>query len=152
MNPTVSSTVEQLEWALIRVMRRVNAPRSHEALMERAGVQLERSGYVLLVRVSEAGTLRLGALAEVAGVDASTASRQAKELCERGLLARVTDPDDGRAVRLTTTPAGEDALDRLRTARRASIEELLDGWAPEDVHSLGRLLDQFADSLEAASQ
>jgi DNA-binding MarR family transcriptional regulator len=58
-------------------------------------------------------------LAEHAGTDPMMTSQVVRALESKGLLVREADPDDGRAWRLRTTPAG------TRLARRAvaAVEE-----------------------------
>jgi DNA-binding MarR family transcriptional regulator len=141
--------VDQVERALLRVVRRANAPRTHDRFVARSGINLERASYVLLVRLGESGPLRLGELADLVGVDASTASRQVKVLFDRGLVERVPDSGDRRCVVLGITDAGEEVLQRGRASRHESITELVDGWSDRDVQSLGRLLERLADAFEA---
>ncbi len=56
------------------------------------------------------GPLRVGALAEKAGISAPTTSRLVDCLAERGLVLRTTDPDDHRATRISLSPSGAAAL------------------------------------------
>lgn len=145
---TEVGSIDLIEQALIRVMRRANHPRSHDAFVARAGIAIEKAGYVLLVRIGEAGSMRLSELADVAGVDPSTASRQVKGLIDRGFVTRIPDPVDGRAALLALTPGGAAALDMLRRARHERFEEMLAEWSDRDLATLGRLLDRLATAFE----
>ena len=42
---------------------------------------------------------------------------------DRGLVTRVTDPDDRRVARLTLTPAGAETLRRSRSMRTAFLAD-----------------------------
>src|SRR3954463_8251829 len=61
------------------------------------GDAIDYSAFPLLKLLSHQGPMRLSALASVLGLDASTVSRHARQLEDRGLLERTGDPDDGRA-------------------------------------------------------
>ena len=60
------------------------------------------------------GPMRVGALAERAGISAPTTSRLVDCLEERGLIVRTCDPDDHRAIRVSLSPEGEAALSGVR--------------------------------------
>ena len=47
----------------------------------------------------------------------------------------------------TLTPAGQEAVEKLVAARRASLARLLDGWSPEQHHDLAELLTRLANEL-----
>ena len=49
-------------------------------------------------------------------------------------------------LREVTAP-GEEAVERLVTARSAAIAELCDGWSPEDNEDLSSLLTRLAREL-----
>src|SRR4051795_1568540 len=63
------------------------------------GDAIDYSAFPLLKLLSHQGPMRLSALAAVIGLDASTVSRHARQLEDRGLLERTDDPDDRRASR-----------------------------------------------------
>ncbi|MFC7655700.1 MarR family winged helix-turn-helix transcriptional regulator [Pseudonocardia benzenivorans] len=67
---------------------------------------VERATYVLLVHLVKDGPYRSRALADAVHSDPSTVSRQVAHLVRLGLVERVTDPDDGRAVLLVATDEG----------------------------------------------
>ncbi|MCY0903164.1 MAG: MarR family transcriptional regulator, partial [Firmicutes bacterium] len=58
---------------------------------------LDRSAYLLLAELDEAEALSVSVLADSLFLDISTASRQVAALEAKGLVARITDPEDGRA-------------------------------------------------------
>ena len=66
--------------------------------------------FPILKLLSHQGPLRLSALAQVLGLDASTVSRHAQQLEDRGLLERTGDPDDGRASRVAVSERGHACL------------------------------------------
>jgi DNA-binding MarR family transcriptional regulator len=142
------AAMTDIERALTRLIRRGNQPRVHERLAARAGVPLDRAAYAALCRVHEAGPLRLSELAARMGVDASTASRQVRQLERTGLVGRVGDPADRRASLLALTAEGDRVLTRMRQARRASLAQVLGGWSRADRRKLATVLTRLVDDLE----
>ena len=61
---------------------------------------------IALIELIDHGPTRLNALADRLGVSAPTASRTVDALACLGLVERLPDPDDRRALRIELTPAG----------------------------------------------
>jgi DNA-binding MarR family transcriptional regulator len=141
------SAIDEIERGLTMVVRRANLPRSHDRLMSRANLSLDKAAYAVLARLDDMGTASLSELAANMGVDTSTASRQVRDLERAELVRRDEHPGDRRVAVLTLTPAGVTILARLRDARREAIAELLAAWDEEDREQLGRLLGRLADDL-----
>ncbi|MGH9024167.1 MAG: MarR family winged helix-turn-helix transcriptional regulator [Acidimicrobiia bacterium] len=137
--------VVEVEEALTRLAREV--PRLQERALARAGVPFDRAAYLMLRWVGEYGEIRLSDLAGVVGVDVSTASRQVRVLEDEKLLERSSDERDRRVCLLRLTPAGEDAMLRLRDARRGAVEEVLAGWSSEERQALAALVLRLADDV-----
>jgi DNA-binding MarR family transcriptional regulator len=112
------------------------------------GEELEFSSIALLKALAHQGALRLTDLAGVLDLDASTVSRHVRTLEERGLVARTTDPDDGRASLLAVTDEGRERLHAGGARRRALVAEMLQDWSPEDRETLRRLLTRLADDVQ----
>jgi DNA-binding MarR family transcriptional regulator len=81
-----------------------------------------------LARIEQLGPLRLGMLAEVEGTSAATMCKVVDGLEERKLVARVPDPEDGRASNLQLSGEGGALLAELRArsteALRTALAEL----------------------------
>ncbi|MGP8060201.1 MAG: MarR family winged helix-turn-helix transcriptional regulator [Acidimicrobiales bacterium] len=141
--------VDRFEEALQMVARSVLQVRLHERLLRSAGVRLDRAGAALLHKLSAGGdSLRVTDLAELLGVDTPTVTRKVQQLERDAMVVRQTDPDDRRAIRIRLTPAGRRTLERVRRARRAWLDQLLEGWDDDDLSTLADLLGRFADDLE----
>jgi DNA-binding MarR family transcriptional regulator len=141
--------VDQFEEALQTVARSIMQVRLHEQLLRSAGVRLDRAGAALLHKLSAGGDpLRVTDLAEMLGVDTPTVTRKVQQLERDGLVVRQTDPDDRRASRIRLTAAGRRTLERVQRARRAWLEQLLEGWDDDDLSVLADLLGRFAEDLE----
>ena len=141
--------VGRIDDALNTLVRRTQGPRAQEQLSARAGLSLERAAYPLLRRIGEAATVRTSDVASALSVDVSTVSRQVKQLELEGLVARQPDPSDGRASVLALTPAGVEALERLRRARQEVLAEVMAGWPDEHRATLADLICRLADDIVA---
>lgn len=140
--------VAVLETELTRLVRRALLPTSGDATRAAAGVGLDRAPYTALVRISEHAPIRLSRLAEVVGLDISTVSRHVARLEHDGYVVRSPDPDDGRASLLAITAAGNDALDRVRDARRTHLQQRLEHWDGADIGRLAALLARLLEAFD----
>jgi len=111
------------------------------------GDELDFSAFPILKLLSHQGPMRLSALAAVLGLDASTVSRHAKQLEDRGLLERSPDPDDGRASRVGLSAAGTEALTRAFASRRQVVTHALDGWTDAERDALRLQLHRLVQGL-----
>lgn len=114
---------------------------------DRIGLELDEHTFGVLSAVHDRGPSRLQDLAADLGLDASTVSRHVTGLERSGLLARVPDPDDGRARRVILTAAGSAAWSRDRAARRELVRRALSRWPAEDRRRLTALLTQLNEEL-----
>lgn len=111
------------------------------------GDEIDIAALHVLKTLHQHGPMRLSALAAALELDASTVSRHARQLEDRGLLARTGDPDDGRASRVASTEAGAECLEKCLDARRAMVTDLLGGWSAQDRERLRALLNRFHHDL-----
>lgn len=143
--------IARIEAALIALVRRANDPRGNRRIQQAAGTDLERAGSVMLARVAEHEPARLSVLAEAAGVEMSTASRQVARLVDEGHVVRTTDPDDGRALAHRLSPAGRQLRARILAARRDWLETLLEDFDGAERTAFAGLLDRFVDAMDQES-
>jgi DNA-binding MarR family transcriptional regulator len=71
--------------------------------------------------VRRLGHPTLGELAAVEQVQPPSMTRIVAALAEAGMVRREADPSDRRSARVRITPAGERALERMRTAKTAFL-------------------------------
>ncbi|MFD9505710.1 MarR family winged helix-turn-helix transcriptional regulator [Streptomyces mirabilis] len=144
--------VAEIERALTRISYLTSRVRQHERLMALAGLPLDRAAVALLRQVADSGSLRPSELANLLSVEASHVTRQVQQLEKTGYLTRVPDPNDRRAQRIELTPAGRDAVDRVREASCRGMSVALADWSPEDLEQLAtlchRLVDDFFEHAE----
>lgn len=136
-----ATTEEAVMLTLISLGRRMR----HRA----PGDQVDFSALPLLKTLAHQGPMRLTALATELSVDASTVSRQVRQLEDRGLLERSDDPDDGRASRVAVSAHGMACLEEGAQARRAIITDALHGWDGDDREQLRLLLARLLTDLAA---
>jgi DNA-binding MarR family transcriptional regulator len=139
--------VGQIEQALGALLRLTRAPRFAETVRQRAGAEIDRAGYGVLVRVAELGPVRLSELAQYLGLDVSTVSRQVQQLEQRGLVERSPDPLDGRASLLDLSEQGRETTHKMRDAWCETVADVIKMWKPADVARFGSLLDRFVSDV-----
>ncbi|MGF1647688.1 MAG: MarR family winged helix-turn-helix transcriptional regulator [Kineosporiaceae bacterium] len=84
------------------------------------------------------------ALAALLGVTPAAVSPATRELSDRGLIERTTDPRDGRSVQLTIAPAGAEVVAELRRHLEAVVDDLFEPLAADE---RGQLVDLLERSL-----
>ena len=137
--------IRELREALMDLNGVINRPQPDAALIEAAGVDLDRALFPLLARVARLGPLGIVELSELSGRDHTTVSRQISKLESLELVARCPSPLDGRVRAVMTTDKGRAMTDALDSARQKILERLLAEWRSEDVRNLSRLLRKIAD-------
>jgi DNA-binding MarR family transcriptional regulator len=140
--------VERIDAALVRLVRRATDQRLIAVFNRWAGVDVERSAFVLLARIEELGPARLSEVAAAADIDVSTASRQVAPLVEQVLVAKEADPADGRVTVLRLTPRGSEVLRRLRSARRVWLDGILREFDDEQREAFADLFSRFVAGIE----
>lgn len=129
-----------------RLQRMLGHARSQ--ILSGAGQDVEWAAQILISYLAAAGPMRLGALAALVQSDSSTVSRQVAALVRDGFVERRADPDDGRAVVLAVTEAGEQAHQIHRQIRNERYGDILASWTTEDVTALATLLHRLDNAFE----
>ena len=111
------------------------------------GPSLDRGGYLLLAQLASGAPRRSSALAEEAGLDLSTVSRQVAALAAAGLVRRAPDPTDRRATLIEASRAGHEVLGRNRERWHAALRELLADWTPAERAEFARLFGRFNEAM-----
>jgi DNA-binding MarR family transcriptional regulator len=137
--------IRDLRESLLDLAGVLNRPQPDAALIAAAGIELDRALFPLLARIERRGPLGIVELAELAGRDYTTVSRQVAKLESLGLVARCPSPEDGRVRAAIVTDQGRAMTRALDAARQKIIEGLFADWETHDVQELSRLLRRFAD-------
>ncbi len=143
-----------IQVSLQSIVRALGQARTHERLLERAGVRLDRAGTALLYKLSLHGDepLRVSALADLLGVDTPSVTRKAQQLEHLGYVTRDPDPEDGRATRVHLTAEGRTVLSHVVDARRDLLADLVADWGVAERRTFADLLNRFAASLQTYTE
>jgi DNA-binding MarR family transcriptional regulator len=101
-----------------------------------------------LFETAMGGPLRLSELAERMGITAPTASRAVDGLVELGLLERLPDPADRRAVRIDMTEPGRKDVEGRKARAAAALEPAVAALSAQDRARLAALLARLAGAIE----
>jgi DNA-binding MarR family transcriptional regulator len=120
---------DNLGWLLAKASQRWNE--QLDAGFHAAGFPEVRPSYgSVLVPLFEEDGLRMGELARRSGLSKQAMTTLVRSVEEAGLVARVRDPEDGRAFRVSLTergvalrPAAEQVLADLAARARARLSE-----------------------------
>ena len=104
---------------------------------------------VALTVVADSGPLRVGALADQIATTDATASRAVDALVALGLVERLEDAADRRAVLIAVTPAGRKLIDRRRAELAKAFERGLRDLPPDERDQLVALLERLNTGLRA---
>lgn len=125
--------------------------RSFDLIHRRAGVDVDRSGIIILATLDRLGSMRMSDLAAEIGLDRSTISRQVAAVVRSGYVQKVGDAADARASQLQLTARGNAARRKLAEAWRQIVTELVEDWSADEQAQLGRLLGKLALQLRATA-
>jgi DNA-binding MarR family transcriptional regulator len=96
--------------------------------------------WVLMRQLLEVEALAPSRLAERMGMTRGAVTKLADRLIAKSLMARVANPEDGRAQTLSLTPAGRAIVPELAVLADANDAEFFDQLALEDRAALHRIL------------
>ncbi len=135
---------ERVLEALTSLIRR---SRTSAALVAQA-CGLQGAQVQLLFALHRSQECRVAGLATHQLVDPSVVSRQVAALEKLGLVARRSDPDDGRASLVSLTEAGRE---KLREVRRLHLEAVVGSMEDWPVERISCLADDLADLTDASA-
>src|SRR5206468_311092 len=95
----------------------MNRPQRDRALIEEAGIPLDRALFPLLVVIARFGPIGVVDLADRAGRDYTTVSRQVAKLASLGLVERRDGAADRRVREAVVTAKGAAMTTRIDAAR-----------------------------------
>src|SRR4029079_12896125 len=109
-------------WGALLKVHAALVPRLDRELQDAHGLPL--TWYDVLLELNSAPDRRLtmGQLGEVAAVSRTRVSRVVDELVRAGLVARETNPEDGRSAFAALTPAGRTALRKAAPTYVAAVQ------------------------------
>jgi DNA-binding MarR family transcriptional regulator len=144
--PFANEDVVRLRGALARIARSIDRQVS--------GDGLTRTQLSVLGTVARKGSIGVGELADVEGLNPTMLSRMVGKLEASGWLSRVPDARDGRVVIVQVTEAGAALQERLRAERTQlfvdRLAELPDDLAAQLVATLPAI-EALADLMRRKS-
>ncbi|MER7607303.1 MarR family transcriptional regulator [Nocardioides sp. NPDC127503] len=142
---TTSASGRDLSLALEKVVRLVRE-------VSTAG-DVSPTAATVLAGLARTGPQRVTDLAKVAGVSQPAMTQLVNRLTQQGMLARVADDADRRAVLVEVTDAGREVLETRRGQRAGVLDAALARVSVEDraaiaaaLPALDRLVDAVLDS------
>lgn len=147
-NAHLSKQIRALHGALIEIVSAMNRPQRDEVLIRAAGIPLDRALFPLLVGIERLGPIGVVELADRAGRDYTTVSRQVAKLESLGLVERREGAADRRVREAVITAKGKAMTDRVDAARERFGRVIFDSWDAHDIDELVRLTCKFADAIK----
>jgi DNA-binding MarR family transcriptional regulator len=141
--------IRQLHHTLVDLVGLMNRPQRDSALLQEAGVSLDRALFPLLIAVERKGPIGVVELAELVGRDYTTVSRQITKLDSLGLIHRHPSRTDHRVREAVITAKGKQMTSAIDAARQRLAAVLFAKWSKRDLQDLARLMRRFADDLQS---
>ncbi|MFC1419188.1 MarR family winged helix-turn-helix transcriptional regulator [Streptacidiphilus cavernicola] len=150
MSSPVPTEVELAD-AVTRAAKRIRRGTFHQLAPFGINPSQGRALEVLARGAQRGGQMiRLNQLAERLRIAPRSVTTVVDALEAAGLVARVQDPEDRRAILLRLTEAGEQTVDRIGQVRQQVAEEYFGSVGPEDRSALLRLLRSVNEAHDRA--
>lgn len=146
-NTHMSEKLRELHGALIEIVSVMNRPQRDEQMVREAGISLDRALFPLLVMVERLGPIGVVDLADRAGRDYTTVSRQVAKLESLDLIERRGSPADRRVREAVVSAKGKAMTDRIDAAREKLGHAIVESWDEHDFNELVRLMRKFANEI-----
>ena len=143
--PAARDSADEVTRALSVLARKEDRVRVYQELAKAAAVSLDPRSTWVLFRLDGHPRLDLSALAGTIDVSTGQLSTLLAPLAEAGYVAMTPPPQSPVIVQLT--PAGAAAIERLVSARRQGLTQLLGTWSAEHDAQLAGELQQLTLDL-----
>jgi DNA-binding MarR family transcriptional regulator len=147
-NTHISDRLRELHAALLDIVSAMNRPQRDEVLIKEAGIRLDRALFPLLVGIERFGPIGVVELADRAGRDYTTVSRQVAKLESLGLVERQGSAADRRVREAVITSKGKAMTNLVDAARERIGRAIFATWDAHDIDELVRLMRKFADAVK----
>jgi DNA-binding MarR family transcriptional regulator len=138
---------ETVETAMSTILRWSTRGDNRRMLQDSGGVPLSTTDSWLLERIAATGPVRMSQLADWLSVDKSTMTTEVRRLEHAGLISRAADASDRRAVLVTATTAGREAIALHRATAQQVYSTLVGKWSEDDRTAFAQLLGRFVAEL-----
>src|SRR3954452_920198 len=132
-NTHISERLRALHTSLLEIVSAMNRPQRDEVLIKEAGIALDRALFPLLVGIERFGPIGVVDLADRAGRDYTTVSRQVAKLESLGLGKRHASEADRRVSEATITASGKAMTDAVDRARERIVAGMFASWDDQDI-------------------
>jgi DNA-binding MarR family transcriptional regulator len=143
---SIEPEIRMLHGALLDLIGIMNQPQRDAFMVAEAGITLDSTLFSLLIGIERFGPIGVVELADRAGRDYTTVSRQVSKLRSRRLVTRRPSESDARVNEAMITDKGREMVAAINAARTRVVTAMLDDWTKQDVHRLALLLRRLADS------
>jgi DNA-binding MarR family transcriptional regulator len=144
----IQSSMPELHRSLLDIVGIFNSPERDAAMLESAGLALERALFPLLVLIGKYGPIGVVDLGSRVGRDYTTVSRQLTRLEELGLVDRCLNSANRRTRQVRVSPQGKVATQAVDAARERLALKMFQDWSRSDYDQLFRLTRMLADGLD----
>lgn len=127
---------------LIRRVKRVMGERAREVHPD-----LHPMTFFILTHLAKEGPMRGADLSDAFGMDKGGVSRQVQALVDLGLVERMPDPEDRRAILLDATAEGRRRLETMIRSRSDRFDERLSAWSDEELAGFSNQLAAYNRAL-----
>ncbi len=135
-------------WAISNLFRSAAAVRRHMEAKVLATERVSWTAFVALWVLWVWGELGANAFANAVGISRPTATGVLRTLDARGWIARRADPDDGRSVLVSLTPAGRKTIEHLFPRFNAEETAIARALGERDQDRLASLLRSLSRSVQ----
>ncbi len=142
-----SARLREIHDALLDIISAMNRPERGGILLAEAGVRLDQPLFPLLVGIQHFGPIGVVELADRAGRNYTTVSRQLARLEKLGLVERC-QAADRRVHEAVLSPKGREVTDRVDAAREKFARAVFAQWDEAEVDTLARLLRKLGDGVK----
>ncbi|MBP2326912.1 DNA-binding MarR family transcriptional regulator [Kibdelosporangium banguiense] len=148
VNRRRQTAMRNLHASVVDLVALINIPQRDDVILAEAGVTIDRALFPLLVGIERFAPIGVGELADRAGRDYTTVSRQVAKLADLGLIERRPSLTDRRVNEAVLTSAGRKVIDALDAARHRLNTPVFSEWSDRDLLELERLLRRYVDDLQ----
>ena len=146
-NTHISGKLRELHGALIEIVSVMNRPQRDERWSARQGSRSIVPCFRCWSRSNGSGPIGVVELADRAGRDYTTVSRQVAKLESLDLVERRGNAADRRVREAVISPKGKAMTDRIDVARERMGRAIFESWDEHDFNELVRLMRKFAEDI-----
>jgi DNA-binding MarR family transcriptional regulator len=134
------------------LLRRAHQISSALFMQETSALNVTTTQFGMLTILAAREPIDQIGIAKLLKLDRSTTGLVVRNLEERGLIERVTDPGDRRRRMLRSTAAGRQALTALKEPARTAHDRGLSVFTADEARTFVSLLSRFVDGHDGTDQ